>query len=86
MLCAVLLCAGVFPQQAWRGAWRGAGMEGARVASPLPPVGGSQNEEGGALDFNTAFLFLLFIFRERIREGERGRETSMCGCLSLTPY
>ena len=28
----------------------------------------------------------LFIFRERGREGERGRETSVCGCLSRTPY
>ena len=29
---------------------------------------------------------MLFIFRERGREGERGRETSMCGCLSyVTP-
>ena len=25
------------------------------------------------------------IFRERGREGERGRETSMCGCLSCAP-
>ena len=29
--------------------------------------------------------FYLFIFRERGREGERGRETSMCGCLSRAP-
>ena len=27
-------------------------------------------------------IFYLFIFRERGREGERERETSMCGCLS----
>ena len=27
----------------------------------------------------------LFVFRERVREGERGRETSMCGCLSRAP-
>ena len=35
------------------------------------------------------FLFIIFlkdfIFRERGREGERGRETSMCGCLSHAP-
>ena len=30
--------------------------------------------------------FYLFIFRQRGREGERGRETLMCGCLSSTPY
>ena len=28
----------------------------------------------------------LFIFREKEREGERGRETLMCGCLSHTRY
>ena len=28
------------------------------------------------------FLKILFIFKEMGREGERGRETSMCGCLS----
>ena len=36
-----------------------------------------------------AILFLkkiLFIYRQRGKEGERGRETSMCGCLSGTPY
>ena len=33
------------------------------------------------------FLFkILFIFREGGTEGERGRETSMCGCHSCTPY
>ena len=32
------------------------------------------------------FNIYLFIVRERGREGEReGKETSMCGCLSLTP-
>ena len=30
--------------------------------------------------------FYLYIFRERGREGERGTETSMCGCLSRTPH
>ena len=30
--------------------------------------------------------FYLFIFRERGREGERGRERSMCGCLSHARY
>ena len=29
---------------------------------------------------------ILFISRERAREGERGRETSMCGCLLCAPY
>ena len=29
--------------------------------------------------------FYLFIFRERGRERKKGRETSMCGCLSCTP-
>ena len=35
---------------------------------------------------NILFIFLkiLFIFREKGREGER--ETSMCGCLSHAPY
>ena len=36
---------------------------------------------------NSFFFFkILFIFRQRRREGGRERETSMCGCLSLTPY
>ena len=38
--------------------------------------------------FLPPFLFLRFywfIFRERGREGETGRETSMCGCLSCIP-
>ena len=30
--------------------------------------------------------FSLFIFREWKGERKRGRETSMCGCLSCTPY
>ena len=30
--------------------------------------------------------FIYFFFRARGREGERGRETSMCGCLSCAPY
>ena len=29
--------------------------------------------------------FYLFVFREGEREGERGREMSICGCLSQTP-
>ena len=41
-------------------------------------------------DFNCFFkffkiIFCLFIFRERGKEGERSRETLMCGCLSLAP-
>ena len=38
--------------------------------------------------FNRNFIFfkILFIFRERGREGERRKETSMCGCLSHAPY
>ena len=28
----------------------------------------------------------LFIFRDRKGGRKRGRETSMCGCLSCTPY
>ena len=31
------------------------------------------------------FSLILFIFRQRRREGERGREISMCGCFSHTP-
>ena len=30
--------------------------------------------------------FYLFIFRERGKEGERGKERSMCGCLSCGPH
>ena len=30
--------------------------------------------------------FYLFIFRERKGGRKRGRETSMCGCLSCTPH
>ena len=30
-------------------------------------------------------LKIVFIFRERRMEGQRGRETSMCGCLSHVP-
>ena len=42
-------------------------------------------------DFNLfsrtyCFKGSLFIFSERGREGEGGRETSRCGCLSLVPY
>ena len=29
--------------------------------------------------------FIYFIFLERVREGERGRETSICGCLLHSP-
>ena len=32
------------------------------------------------------FLKILFIFRERKEGVKRGRETSMCGCLSRAPY
>ena len=33
------------------------------------------------------YLFIyLFIYKDREREGERGRETSMCGCLSHASY
>ena len=32
------------------------------------------------------FLKIVFIFGERRREGERGRETSMCVCLWCAPY
>ena len=31
------------------------------------------------------YFKILFIFRERARERERGRETSVCGCLSRAP-
>ena len=36
-------------------------------------------------ELNFLNRFLKFIFRERGREEERGRETSMCGCLSHGP-
>ena len=36
--------------------------------------------------FLSDFIIYLFLEREEGREGERGRETSMCGCLSCTPY
>ena len=32
------------------------------------------------------FLKISFIFREGKGERKRGRETSMCGCLSHAPY
>ena len=32
------------------------------------------------------FFKILFIFQEREREGERGRETSTCGCLLHIPH
>ena len=32
------------------------------------------------------FLKILFIFREGKGGRERGKETSMCGCLLCTPY
>ena len=32
------------------------------------------------------FLKILFIFREGKGGRKRGREISMCGCLSCTPY
>ena len=35
---------------------------------------------------SSSFLKILFIFREKGREGERERETAMCGCLSCVPY
>ena len=34
----------------------------------------------------TTFIIIIIIIRERGREGERGRETSMCGCLSHGPH
>ena len=38
---------------------------------------------GESFLFHVIFLrFYLFIFSQRGREGKRGRETSMCGCLS----
>ena len=40
-------------------------------------------EGNNTMDFQQRFY--LLIFRERGRE-ERGRETSMCGCLSHAPY
>ena len=36
-------------------------------------------------DYHFLKRFYLFIFRERGREGERGRGTSMCGCLLCAP-
>ena len=37
--------------------------------------------------FWVLFLLRFYLFLERGREGKkRGRETSMCGCLSYTPY
>ena len=44
-----------------------------------------------ALAFSLVFVFffkILFIhfYREGKRRKKRGRETSMCGCLSHTPY
>ena len=39
------------------------------------------------IPFKKYFLrFYLFIFRVRRKEGERGRQTSMCGCLLCAPY
>ena len=38
---------------------------------------------------NGSFIFNFLkkiLFLDRGREGERGRETSMCGCLSCAPY
>ena len=32
------------------------------------------------------FFKIFYFFRERAREGERGKETSQCGCLLSTPY
>ena len=39
------------------------------------------------LDYINIEIFknMLFIFRERGRDGERGRDTLMCGCPSSTP-
>ena len=36
-------------------------------------------------DLKKIFFMILFIFLERGEGRERGRETSMCGCLSLAP-
>ena len=32
------------------------------------------------------FLKIFFIYRQRRREGQRGRETSVCDCFSHAPY
>ena len=52
------------------------------LSSPLPSCFSHNSSHPALLFF---FLrFYLFIFREKGGEGER--ETSMCGCLSCTPY
>ena len=39
-----------------------------------------------ALIVSSVTFLKKILFTEREREGERGRETSMCGCLSHTPH
>ena len=36
--------------------------------------------------WDSYFKYFIYLFLERGREGKRGRETSMCGCLSRTHY
>ena len=43
-------------------------------------------ESGRPFFFFFFFYKILFLFLQRGREGERGRETSVCGCLSNAPY
>ena len=40
----------------------------------------------GSIPVIILFYFILFIFRERVREGEREGEETVCGCLAHVPY
>ena len=55
--------------------------------SPSPPPSKFCSTNSQFEFFSFFFLrFYSFIFRVRGREGERGKETWMCGCLSCSPH
>ena len=57
------------------------------VSLPLPPPSKFCSTNSQFEFFSFFFLrFYSFIFRVRGREGERGKETWMCGCLSCSPH
>ena len=68
----------------------GLGVKARRIVSRVQTSNSYKHEVQIKCHLNhTCFYFFkrlyLFIFRQKGKEGERGKETSMCGCLSHAP-